>query len=128
MNDGSEGASQWPSRGFGTCEGYGSHQQRQISRMRLEELSTRTSFFNDLQARGERLRPPKSCTTVSFVDPIVERQLPPRHSWSANYVAATIAHLKRSESLWPSASHATVHAQDVSFGLVARSVLLARCI
>ena len=31
-------------------------------------------LFNDLQTRGERLRPPKSWKTVHFVDRIVDRE------------------------------------------------------
>jgi len=30
-------------------------------------------FFNDLQTRGERLKPPKSYKTSLFVDRIVDR-------------------------------------------------------
>jgi hypothetical protein len=32
-------------------------------------------FFSGLQTRGERLRPPKSCKTVHFVDWIVVQEL-----------------------------------------------------
>jgi hypothetical protein len=32
-------------------------------------------FFNDLQARGERLKTPKSCKTARFVDRIVDGKL-----------------------------------------------------
>jgi len=35
--------------------------------------SCRLRFFNDLQARGERLKPPKSYKTFLFVDRIVDR-------------------------------------------------------
>ena len=35
--------------------------------------SSALRFFNDLQTRGERLRPPKSYKTSLFVDRIVDR-------------------------------------------------------
>jgi len=36
--------------------------------------SSALRFFNDLQTRGERLRPPKSLKTALFVDRIVDRE------------------------------------------------------
>jgi hypothetical protein len=42
---------------------------------RLRPLqSSALRFFNDLQTRGERLRPPKSLKTALFVDRIVDRE------------------------------------------------------
>lgn len=37
----------------------------------------RDRFFNDLQTRGERLRPPKSLKTTHFVDQIVDQDRHP---------------------------------------------------
>ena len=46
----------------------------------VEEGCCRDSFFNDLQTRGECLRPPKSSKTALFVDRIVDRKYPPQTS------------------------------------------------
>lgn len=43
----------------------------------LDPQSCLFRFFNDLQTRGERLRPLKSSKTVHFVDRIVDRKLEP---------------------------------------------------
>jgi hypothetical protein len=40
----------------------------------LPRQSCTLRFFNDLQTRGERLRPPKSCKTAHFVDWIVDQE------------------------------------------------------
>jgi hypothetical protein len=41
----------------------------------LPRQSCRSRFFNDLQTRGERLRPSTSCKTTLFVDRIVDRKI-----------------------------------------------------
>jgi CRP-like cAMP-binding protein len=46
--------------------------EKRLARLLLL-MSCRLRFFNDLQTRGERLKPPKSCKTSLFVDRIVDQ-------------------------------------------------------
>jgi hypothetical protein len=41
----------------------------------LEPATSAVTVFNDLQTRGERLKPPKSWKTARFVDQIVDREM-----------------------------------------------------
>jgi len=49
----------------------------------LEPATSAVTVFNDLQTRGERLRPPKSWKTALFVDRIVDQVSQPSYASSS---------------------------------------------